>query len=256
MCTYTKTLRRFLIGLVLGCVLALPAGAAFKREDLVDTVSQLQYAWYTGDLTQLLTLAEMLGNEKPRVGLERWLKYYSAYGYYRAAQLADENYFSDYIERCEDTLKPVLKEHADFSEGLILRGSCAALLTERKPIAAIFAPSRALRAFKKAALIDPNNPRLKLQQAVASLGRKALAEHFQSAPTLLAEALEQFSRRVEPDALLPDWGEAEANLLLARLALDTGDKLRARDAIESAIQIVPDFQEAHEMLAVIRGGAR
>ena len=46
----------------------------------------------------------------------------------------------------------------------------------------------------------------------------------------------------------PDWGHAEALTLLGGSYLTSGDPVAARDALERALVIAPDYREAQELL--------
>ncbi len=234
------------------CLAVAPAQAATDDTELSDYVARLQYAWFVGDHLTAVEIAGLLAAERPRGDIEHWLRYYSAYGYYRAAQIADEDYLDEYVDRCDEQARAALKLRSEFSEALIVRGACAALLAERRPIAAVLAPSRALRALDRAALLDPENPRLKLVQAQASLGRKALAEELPPPAVALAQAIDGFQRFHDASVLTPDWGEAEAHVIRGRLALAAGDRLGARDAAEQALGIAPDYTAAIDFLTSLR----
>ncbi len=228
--------------------------AAINREELIDLVAQLQYAWYTENLGDLLAISERLESEKPRPATAAWQQYYAAYGYFRAASLAEEDYVIEFLDRCEDITRALQKESSGFAEALVLRGGCAAWLARVRPISAVLAPSRAVRALSKAARIDPENPRLLLQQAEAVMGRKAFSDEYRDPLTLLKQAVDQFERRIDADPLTPDWGEIEALRYLAELSLEAGDRRQARDALEQALQIAPDFRPAVELMQSLRTG--
>ena len=53
---------------------------------------------------------------------------------------------------------------------------------------------------------------------------------------------------------LPGWGAAEAWLLLARDLLDHGDSVGAREALEHALLIAPEFAEARRLMAKFTAG--
>ena len=53
---------------------------------------------------------------------------------------------------------------------------------------------------------------------------------------------------------LPGWGAAEAWLLLGRDLLDHGDSVGARDALEHALLIAPEFAQARRLMAKITSG--
>ncbi|MEM8983493.1 MAG: hypothetical protein AAGC71_10725 [Pseudomonadota bacterium] len=228
------------------------APAAVATNELADMAAQLQYAWYTEQVDEIVALAERLEDETGRGDIGPWLSYYSAYGYYRAAVLSDDDYFGEYIERCEQLSKALVRQDPEFVEALILRGSCAALLASRRPISAVLAPSRAVKSFTKAARLEPENPRLLLQQAIAVIDRPSLRDEFAPVNELLERSLQRFAVTLELDPLNPDWGEAEANATIAALALKNGNRLRARDAAEQALQIVADYRAAEKLLNDLR----
>src|SRR5437764_692780 len=53
---------------------------------------------------------------------------------------------------------------------------------------------------------------------------------------------------------LPGWGAAEAYELLARDLLDHGETLGARDALEHALLLAPEFSQARRLMAQIISG--
>jgi Tfp pilus assembly protein PilF len=53
---------------------------------------------------------------------------------------------------------------------------------------------------------------------------------------------------------LPGWGAAEAYLLLARDLLDHGEPVAARDALEHALLLAPEFAQARRLMAQITSG--
>jgi hypothetical protein len=53
---------------------------------------------------------------------------------------------------------------------------------------------------------------------------------------------------------LPGWGAAEAWLLLARDLLDHVDAVGARDALEHALLIAPEFAQARRLMTKITSG--
>ncbi len=230
----------------------IPAEAAVGAVELADIAAQLQYAWYTEQQQELVLLAGRLEAEKPRGDVGPWLKYYSAYGYYRAAMLATDDYLGEYLDRCESISRQLVRSDPEFSEAQILRGSCAALLSARRPISAVLAPSRAVRSFAKAERLAPENPRLQLQQAVAVLDKPSLRDEFAAVDVLLGAALAAFHDTVSVDPLVPDWGEAEAYVARAQVAISRGNKRVARDSVEQALQIVPDYRAAHRLLSELR----
>ncbi len=247
---------QLIVAVVLGAALlttASQARAAVSQEQLVDMIARIQYAWYVEDLQELVSLSETLANDKARPALADWQNYYAAYGFFRAAALAEDDYLTEYLGRCEDITRTLLRKSPGFSEALILRGGCAAWLARARPISAVLAPSRAVRALAKASSIDPDNPRLLLQQAEAVIGRKAFADEYPQPISILEQAVTLFGPRADADPLTPDWGEVESHRYLAELLMAAGDKRRARDSLEQALQIAPDNRPAQLLMESLRG---
>jgi Tfp pilus assembly protein PilF len=53
---------------------------------------------------------------------------------------------------------------------------------------------------------------------------------------------------------VPGWGAAEAYVYLAKCQLDRGATLDARDALERALLIAPEFAEARRLMTRITSG--
>jgi Tetratricopeptide repeat len=53
---------------------------------------------------------------------------------------------------------------------------------------------------------------------------------------------------------VPGWGAAEAWFLLARDLFDHGDPVGARDALEHALLIAPEFAQARRLMAKVTAG--
>jgi Tfp pilus assembly protein PilF len=53
---------------------------------------------------------------------------------------------------------------------------------------------------------------------------------------------------------VPGWGAAEVYLYLAKCYLDRGATLEARDALERALLIAPEFAEARRLMAKFTSG--
>ena len=53
---------------------------------------------------------------------------------------------------------------------------------------------------------------------------------------------------------VPGWGAVEAYLYLARDLMDLGDAVSARDALEHALLLAPDYRQARRLMAKIATG--
>jgi cytochrome c-type biogenesis protein CcmH/NrfG len=107
----------------------------------------------------------------------------------------------------------------------------------------------------KALQLAPKNPRVLLLDAIGDYEHSktpdASAEHacgkFKAATVMFEEERAAVDR-------VPGWGAAEAYTWLGRCYLDTGDAVKARDALERALLIAPEFAQARRLLAAITSG--
>ena len=70
----------------------------------------------------------------------------------------------------------------------------------------------------------------------------------------LRQAVAAFELERAGTEQLPGWGAAEAYELLARDLLDQGETLGARDALEHALLLAPEFSQARRLMAQIISG--
>ena len=107
------------------------------------------------------------------------------------------------------------------------------------------------KAEKTLALVadqEPANPRLALMRALAVNVRPGLevagAAQVRAELTRALEGFRQFSGELGE----PDWGEAETLAHLGESYLTAGDQRRARDLIEEALIIAPDYRFAQKLM--------
>jgi Tfp pilus assembly protein PilF len=97
---------------------------------------------------------------------------------------------------------------------------------------------------RTAAGLAPENPRVKLVQAICASAKdpdpaatdrwRAVVASFEAAPP---------SRPGKPD-----WGHVEALTMLGETYLQRGDPVAARDALERALVLAPDYRQAQQLL--------
>src|SRR5437588_353294 len=155
--------------------------------------------------------------------------------------------------RCVGELDATLAAATDFAEGLALRAAC--LATEADTAQAGHAARGARRDIDRALRLAARNPRVLLIDAMSDYQlaperggdkERALAK--------LRRAVAAFELERAGTEQLPGWGAAEAYLLLARDLLDHGEALGARDALEHALLIAPDYAQARRLMAQILSG--
>ena len=224
-----------------------------------DIESRIQFGYYTEDSAALRKLEELIAAGDAR---DKLRGYYAGLLDWRRAQLAavattsaERGNAARYAEHCVSDVDTALALDADFAEALALRAAC---LTAPQEINGGYAPLAGYRARKdleRARQLAARNPRVLLVDATSDYAlspsqggnkERALGKARQTVSAFEAE-------RGGTDHL-PGWGAAEAWLLLGRDLLDHGDSVGARDALERALLIAPQFAQARRLMVKITSG--
>ena len=121
----------------------------------------------------------------------------------------------------------------------------------RSPLAAALSLARIDKALKLA----PKNPRVLLLGAQGARERpKFFGGDSQEAFTLLKRAVGAFEEQGAHAPEVPAWGAADAFTGLARDYLTRGDAVAARNVLERALLVAPDFGQARQLMAEIVSG--
>lgn len=211
-----------------------------------DAAVRVDYGFFTADLGLVLAARDGLG---ARVE-DGWHAYVAAYAAYRAASLRRARGLQpgELTHECERAAEVATGLADARSEALVLASACAAVAAEAEPLRAVLHWRRARQAFAEAESLDADNPRLAL---IAWLHPGVSGASERVDPARLAEAF-----RASGIDDFPAWGEAEALLLLGRNRIDAGDIRGARDALEEALLIAPDYLAARELEQTISRLAR
>jgi tetratricopeptide (TPR) repeat protein len=245
----------------------------------LDIESRIQYGYYTEDLHSLRNLTDALAANPSHDGLK---SYYQGLLEYRltlllqaqadraaaaAGQAAPAPHRNDRskneprqrIDRCVRDLDQALEAQSNFADALALQSACLGLQAEfsawRAPLAAPKSVSEIHRALQWA----PKNPRVLLLDAIGeyehsrSSGNPAGGDAGQTCGKFKAVAAVFEQERTAVDKV-PGWGAAEAYTWLGRCYLDTGEAVKARDALERALLIAPEFDQARRLIAAITSG--
>jgi tetratricopeptide (TPR) repeat protein len=221
-----------------------------------DLQAQILYAFYIEDTNELASLVQLLTTQEQAGGADDALRYHLAHAEYRLGMLdaerrspAADPAFAD----CIDQLKPLLETAADNVEALSLQSACYAQLARLRKLQAVLLRSRAEERIGRAARLAPRNPRTELLRAqdLLSHARRGSADGARALGQLqlAAEVFEQ-STTTSVDA--PGWGHAETYLELGRQLEAGGDFLAARNWIEKALIVAPDYKAAQRQLTGLR----
>jgi len=239
-------------GLLLGLACASARAADVNWEDVE---SRIQYGYYTEDARSLHNVMELLA---PAEAADSLRSYYAGLANYRLALLAaksDKGQAKDAANACVSRLDQALRERKDFADALALQSACLDEVATLSAWKSPFAASRSGEQIEKARHLAPRNPRVLLLDAVSLYERpSSTAADKARAQSGFKRAAEAFEAERQETAHTPGWGAAEAYVYVARCALEKGAPLEARDALERALLIAPEFAQARRLMVRITTG--
>lgn len=229
----------------MGATLVAACGIAQGADSWADFESRIQYAYYTEDGRTLANLSALLAAREDK---DPWKNYYQALANYRYAAISatPPSAREGAAEKCADASELAASSRAVSTEAAVLQSACLAMLSTLKPLRAPLAAARARKRLAEALRMAPANPRALLLEAAGQNGPDA--------EKTLRKALTRFENPLLSASSGPSWGAAEAWLALGHICMERGDVLGARDAIEHALLIAPDFVAARRLLVQITAG--
>ena len=233
----------------------LPVGACGAETNWLDVESRIQYGYYTEDPRALAGVMELLA---PAESDSAFKRYYAGLANYRLTQLTsarDKGRAKAAAEACVANVDQALEIQKDFADALALQSACLEVLAGLEAWRTPFAASKSGSQIEKARHLGPRNPRVLLLDAVEVYERpKASAADKERALRGFQQAAAAFEAERQETEHVPGWGAAEAYVYLAKCQLDRGATLDARDALERALLIAPEFAEARRLMTKITSG--
>jgi tetratricopeptide (TPR) repeat protein len=246
---------------LVACVALTPSARSGVAPDLGDLAGRIEYGFYVGDaraITDAAAALKRMSDSDPAV------RYYRAFASFRLAQLGGERSASD-AESCvknatlEEPTERLTRAAAEARarasvESWLLVAVCSGLTGRIEPGKGLAHDKRLQQALAHARELEPSNPRIALIDAWLVSFRPAVADASvrDEAVKKLEAAADAFAAW-SPPADAPDWGEAEALAALAELHLSRGELRDARDLIERALLVAPDYRFAVELRAQLQG---
>lgn len=239
--------------------LALRLAQADSTAELDDAAARLQYAFYTADARDLEEVLALVDRLQVPPALTAMQNYYAAYGQWKLAQLYLQEFLrssaatgartaaSKAAQACLKRSEAAFKLEPRLDEAYAINAVCEAFgprlrLTDRSA----FSGCARSKPMRTALQLGADNPRVMLIEAICLGGDDAAASAAMF--DKLREALLAFESAAPSRPGQPDWGQAEALVLLGESYLKRGDSLAARDAIERALVLAPDYRKAQELL--------
>jgi tetratricopeptide (TPR) repeat protein len=231
-------------------LIALAGSSTASANQWMDVEGRIQYGFYTEDVRALSDVVDQLSG--PNSQDEPMHHYYVGLANFRLSSVLaarDRNRAREAAARCVSRLDEAVTSKPGFAEGLALQSACLRALynlTTWKPLAA----SKSTGYMEKAIKLAPKDPRVLLLHALeqgesAPLDKSAIAK--------LKKAAAAFEAERQGVDRTPGWGAAETYAYLGRGYLEQGDIVAARDALERALLIAPDFVLARKLMTKITG---
>lgn len=216
--------------------------------ELLDIAARIEYGFYTEDTRAIEAARAAIGQLGRPTPLS---SYYDGLAAYRLALLtwsAGRRGAGSWLDACVEAARVAEKLDRRFTEARILQAACAMLSSRAEPVRGMMQQRKAAKMLASAADADPDNPRLALVRALAVNARPGLEiDAVEQVRADLGRALEGF-RKFDAELGQPDWGEAEVLAHLGESFLTAGDQRRARDLVEEALIIAPDYGFAQRLM--------
>jgi tetratricopeptide (TPR) repeat protein len=218
-----------------------------------DMQAQILYAYQAEDTNQLASLVQNLVNQVKAGGADAALRYHLAHAEYRFGLLAQGKRAHDAapaFSDCVDQLKSVLEQDVKSVEALVLQSACYGELAKRRRLEAVLLRSKADERLNAAFKLDPRNPRVLYFMAEEGFSRsKPRSPEAERAFAELQESAKIFDQSSATRDDVPGWGHAQAYLALGAQLQSRGDSLGARNWIEKALIVAPDYKAAQRQMA-------
>jgi tetratricopeptide (TPR) repeat protein len=241
--------------------------------DWADIEGRIQYAYYTNDSRALNSVLTSL---KPKAGGDGEAAsdadpgsraYFRALAHYRLAQVLSatkKGDARDAIGDCGDEIDEVVKtlpvvrygldeapaNQLKRAEAYALRTACT--LAGREMSSIPFGGGRIGSRIEDAVRLEPKNPRVRLVEALAMFERAGKNVDEKAVALRSLRAVTQMFEQARAQAsTTPEWGAAEAYAFLGRALIDQRDVVGAREALERALLIAPEYAFARKLMGQI-----
>lgn len=222
-------------------LLASTAAAASVAVDVDDIAVRMQFAYYTADVRALKEAISQLTPEAEAGGADPPRLYYRAYGEWKLAELTanDKRGSTQSARACETDALAAAKAAFVVEESEALQVACISMQKS------LDITGRAGRLMERALALNAKNPRVLLISAIYTPEPRGIAIGRCDRLQLAARSYDASSAAQRGT---PDWGHAEALARWGQCLSIAGDRNAARDVIEKALVIAPDYKWARQLL--------
>lgn len=240
-------IRGWLLPLLL---VALPV-AAESTAEFDDAVARLQFAFFTGDSRALEEMLRTLADFEVDAGLAAARSYQLAYGNWKLAQVLSDpeqertrssrTSASKAARTCVQHARQTIEKDSRMADVYAIEAVCDTFSPAAQQGSAACLRSKSMRT---ALTLGADNPRVQFINAWCS----PAVESDPAALERWRAVVAKFEAAPPSQPGKPDWGHAEALTLLGRSYVKRGDLVAARDALERALVLAPDYRLAQRLL--------
>lgn len=242
--------------------------ATAQGTDWADVEGRIQYAYYTNDaraLSGVLTALKpkAVEGEEGAAGTDAGTRaYFRALANYRLAQVlvgtkksqsrAAANDCDDEIDLAIEALPKVPIGLDESDAGRRARAEAYTLSTACALAGLELSSDAGQGRIEEAVKLEPKNPRVRLFEAVVAFGDAGKDQAARNAAVAkMRTATQMFEAARAGASTTPEWGAAEAYALLGRALYEQRDIVGAREALERALLIAPDYVYARKLMGQI-----
>lgn len=240
---------RRLLGVLTGCGLMVQMScmSSARADDLLDDLSgRIEYAFYAADSRSLQQSVEALEKLQVEAGDRELQPVYLRYGRWKLAQLLAHDNPAQAQQAAETCAAAVTAPQGVLlAMHQALRAACLGMLEQLRPLRRGFYQTAHAASLAQARQAGSRLPEVQLVAAWLAIQK----EGVQSAHAALAQAVQQYATaELEARPQAPHWGHAEACYWLGQSEMTRGDTLAARNMLERALVLAPDYRDARRVL--------
>lgn len=219
----------------------------------------MQYAFFTADTRSLEDVLSLVQEFDAEPASKSVKSYQLAYGYWKLAELYAQASEEDRADRnaagqaskaaraCSEHARAAVENDPQLAEAHAIRAACEDMPQGFLRLGGLRSGSCARsRELKRALSQAPENPRVLFVEALCTGDQNEAAEL-----AIWQKVAEAFADAAPARPGMPDWGHAETLTLLAEHHLQHRNFVAARDAVERALVIAPDYHAAQTLLETI-----
>jgi tetratricopeptide (TPR) repeat protein len=234
-------------------ILALVAAAGVRAQemDAADLEGRIEYAYFTADANALRNLVSATQNSLAKGGDSALAQYQRGHAQYRLGQVLqarNDPKAPEAFGACVEALGKAIDADKEFAEAYALQSACYTKQSELKAWKVVVDLPLGNSRLEKALKLAPKNPRVALIDALNDQERpRGLGGDRERACSKFEKAARLFDASSD-ETQLPGWGAADAYFHVGICHGEAGDVLGARNALERALIIAPDFAAARTEL--------